>query len=154
MLALSGVALLMLVMFGLRGALAVLVSLGVGIFWLGGALGYWNMKINFMNFVALPITLGVGAEYAANIWARFRNNPGAKISDIVADTGSAVALCSLTTVIGYATLLKSRNHALRSFGIVADIGEVTTLLAALVALPLLIVVIRKLRRPPRAAEPS
>jgi hypothetical protein len=154
MLALSGVALLMLVMFGLRGALAVLATLAVGIYWLGGALGQWSLKINFMNFVALPITLGVGAEYAANIWARHRNNPDAKISDIVADTGSAVALCSMTTIIGYATLLKSRNHALRSFGIVADIGEVTTLLAALLALPLLILVIKKLRKPPLAVEPS
>jgi predicted RND superfamily exporter protein len=39
-------------------------------------------------------------------------------------------LASLTTIIGYATLITSTNMALQSFGIVADIGEVTCLGAA------------------------
>ena len=56
---------------------------------------------------------------------------------MIAETGSAVALCSLTTIIGYSSLLLSRNRALRSFGLFADIGEITCLVAALVALPAL-----------------
>jgi predicted RND superfamily exporter protein len=49
-----------------------------------------------------------------------------------------VALCSTTTIIGYSTLLLASNRALRSFGLAADIGEVTCLLAALVFLPVLV----------------
>src|SRR5581483_6307558 len=105
------------------------------IMWLGGVLGFIHLKINFMNFVALPITLGVGADYAANIWARLRSEGLSKLHSVIADTGSAVALCSSTTIIGYSSLLLSHNRALRSFGRLADIGEVTCLLAALVALP-------------------
>jgi predicted RND superfamily exporter protein len=135
--ALIGVTLLILVAFGLRGALPVLISLAIGIIWLLGILGRINLKINFMNFVALPITLGVGADYAANIWARLRKERG-QLAQVIADTGSAVALCSCTTIIGYSSLLMSHNRALRSFGLLADLGEVTCLVAALVALPAMV----------------
>jgi uncharacterized protein len=144
--AIVGVTLLVLVAFGLGGAWPVLTSLGIGIMWLGGVLGIIHLKINFMNFVALPITLGVGADYAANIWARLRSEGLSKLHSVIADTGSAVALCSSTTIIGYSSLLLSHNRALRSFGLLADIGEVTCLVAALVALPAILQFARRDRR--------
>ena len=106
----------------------------------------FHVKINFMNFVALPITLGVGTEYAAQLWSRLRQPDSPPLADVLAETGSAVALCSLTTVIGYSTLLLSRNHALKSFGIIADLGEITTLFAALLGMPVLVVAARRMRR--------
>ena len=139
--ALVGVLVLVMVMFGPRGALPVLISIAVGVIWLGGALGLLKLKLNFMNFVALPITLGVGADYAANIWARLRLDGPRAIKAVIADTGSAVALCSTTTTIGYSSLLLARNQALRSFGLAADIGEVTCLLAALTVLPVVVAVL-------------
>ena len=136
--ALFGVVTLVLMIFGLRGAPPVLIAIGIGVAWLGGIVGTIALKLNFMNFVALPITLGVGADYAANIWARMRAEGGGRVKTVIAETGSAVALCSLTTIIGYSSLLLSRNRALRSFGLLADLGEITCLLAALVALPALV----------------
>ena len=135
--ALIGVILMVMAIFGVRGAIPVLLSLAVGVVWLGGLAGRMNIKLNFMNFVALPITLGIGADYAANIWARLRRDGINTLSDTIADTGSAVALCSITTIIGYSSLLLSRNRALRSFGLLAVLGEVTCLAAALFALPAL-----------------
>ena len=139
--ALCGVLVLTLLAFG-RGSLPVLLSLAIGLLWLGGLLGWLNVRLNFMNFVALPITLGVGTDYAANLWARLRREGVSRIAEIIADTGSAVALCSTTTIIGYSSLLLSRNRALRSFGLVADLGEVTCLLAAMLALPALCRLVR------------
>jgi predicted RND superfamily exporter protein len=133
--ALSAVTLLLLVAFGWRGAMPVLASLLIGIVWLGGAAAVSGQKLNFLNFVALPITLGVAADYGANIWARMRKEGPDKIRDVIVETGSAVALCSATTVIGYSSLLLAHNGALRSFGILAVIGEITCLFAALMVLP-------------------
>lgn len=145
--ALSGVVLLVLLSFGLRGAPPVLLSLSIGIVWLLGLLAHYKMKVNFMNFVALPITLGVGADYAANIWARLRTEGTGNLAKVIGETGSAVALCSLTTIIGYSSLLMSRNRALRSFGLVADLGELTCLIAALIAMPALLRMLRKRGEP-------
>jgi predicted RND superfamily exporter protein len=136
--ALIGVVTLVLLAFGLRGAPPVLIAIGVGVVWLGGIVGSISLKLNFMNFVALPITLGVGADYAANIWARLRAEGRSRVRTVIAETGSAVALCSLTTIIGYSSLLLSRNRALRSFGLLADLGEICCLVAALVTLPALV----------------
>jgi len=46
-----------------------------------------------------------------------------------------VALCSTTTIIGYSSLFMASNGALRSFGKLADLGEVGCLLAALLFVP-------------------
>ncbi len=132
--ALIGVVLLVLAVLGPRAAWRALATQGIALAWFAGVIGALGMKINFFNFVALPITLGVGADYAANLASRLGREPAARA---MAGTGAAVALCSLTTIIGYSSLLSSTNPALRSFGVLADIGEVTCLTAALVVLPAL-----------------
>ena len=47
-------------------------------------------------------------------------------------------LCSLTTIIGYGSLLVSDNAGIRSFGLAAILGELTCLLAALILAPALL----------------
>jgi hypothetical protein len=150
--ALVGVVLLVLVAFGLRGGVVVLLAQAIGMVWLVGILGALPLKINFMNFVAIPITLGVGVDYAANVWARMRG--GGSVAGAIADTGSAVALCSLTTIIGYSSLLLARNRALRSFGLLADLGEVSCLAAALVAMPAILKLVARRRGEGSGVEPT
>ena len=60
--------------------------------------------------------------------------PGSR-ARALAETGSAVALCSTTTIIGYSSLFIASNGALRSFGKLADLGEIGCLLAALLFVP-------------------
>lgn len=144
--ALLSVGLLILLLFGVRGSAFVLLPLAIGLLWLLAALGLLGWRLNFLNFAALPISIGVGADYAANLWARLRHELGTLdkgddhrlpelLSRLVADTGSAVSLCSLTTIIGYCSLLLSKSRALQSFGRLANLGELTCLIAALVVLP-------------------
>ena len=47
-------------------------------------------------------------------------------------------LCSWTTTVGYGSLLLSANAGIRSFGLVAILGEATCLLAALTLAPALL----------------
>ena len=98
------------------------------------------LRINFLNFIALPITFGIGIDYGVNVFSRYllerRNKPPPEASlAAIASTGGAVVLCSLTTIIGYTSLLFARNGAMISFGRVAILGEVTCLFAALFVLP-------------------
>jgi predicted RND superfamily exporter protein len=68
------------------------------------------------------------------------------VQGAVRSTGGAVALCSLTTIIGYSSLLLARNRALFLFGVIAVIGEIACLTAAVFALPAWLVLTRRLRR--------
>jgi len=119
----------------LRPALLVLGSLLLGVSWLVGAAAWARVRLNFLNFVVLPITFGIGVDYAVNIVQRWRLEGAGSLQRVLRETGGAVALCSLTTIIGYSSLLVADNRALRGFGLLASIGEVACLAAALVALP-------------------
>jgi predicted RND superfamily exporter protein len=116
-----------------RAALGVALALLVGVAWMTGALALLGVKLNFLNFMALPITFGIGVDYAVNIAHREREmgNP----IDVVRKTGGAVILCSMTTLLGYLALVRSVNHAVKSLGTAAVLGEITCLLAAVLVLP-------------------
>lgn len=118
-----------------RAALAVLGALLVGIAWMVGLLVAARVKLNFLNFIALPITFGIGVDYAVNIVERYvREGAGGAVA-AVSNTGGAVILCSMTTTLGYLALLSSMNEGVASMGAAAVLGEVSCLLAAVIVLP-------------------
>jgi hypothetical protein len=116
-----------------RAALEVVGSLGVGLCWLALLLALGKIKINFFNFVAIPITFGIGVDYAVNVMQRVVNGGG--VLPALRLTGGAVVLCSLTTTLGYLALLGSVNQAVRSLGLVAVLGEICCLCSAMLFLP-------------------
>ncbi len=122
---------------GAQGTFAVTLSLLVGVAWTVGIASLFGMRFNFLNFIALPITFGIGVDYATNVYGRFRLEPPSRENLIraVSQSGGAVAVCSGTTIIGYSSLLFSRNGALFSFGALAVLGELACLAAALFLLP-------------------
>ncbi len=133
--AFGAVALVVLILFrGRRETLWTLAALLGGTTLLAGAVVAFDIRINFLSFIAFPITFGIGVEYALNIVYRHRQDPDA-LAAAVSGTGRAVALCSLTTIIGYGSLLLARNQALFSFGVLAVLGELCCLAVAVVALP-------------------
>jgi predicted RND superfamily exporter protein len=135
----SLIAVLIIVAFTIRPAAAALTALATliaGVLWMVGGAGWWGVRVTFLNFIALPITFGIGAEYAINVVTRYREERN--IVKAVLSTGAAVALCSLTTIIGYGSLLAARNRALQGFGAMAILGEVACLTAAIVAMPALV----------------
>jgi uncharacterized protein len=100
--------------------------------------GLFGLKVNFLDFVALPITIGIGIDYSVNIISRARTEPDTPQGrGESARTASAVALASYTTVVGYGSLWFSSNKGIRSFGFAAMLGEVTCLSAALLIAPAL-----------------
>jgi uncharacterized protein len=136
LLAFAAVSLLVMVVVRRpRDVLSVLVSLWLGVAWLVGLAAAMRMRVNFLNFVVLPITFGIGVDYAANLVLRYRQEGPGSFARVMDDTGGAVALCSSTTIIGYASLIFSSNLALAGFGLLATLGEVACLTAGLLVLP-------------------
>jgi uncharacterized protein len=127
--------LLLLTFRALGGFLTVLFSLFVGVTLMLGIAALLEMRLNFFNFVAIPITFGIASEYGINIYERGQHEPLSSLAEAIHGTAGAIALCSLTTIIGYSTLLLSDNQALNSFGLLAGLGEVTTLLSAMIIIP-------------------
>jgi uncharacterized protein len=116
-----------------RAAALAVATLLLGVLWMVGAAGILQVRVTFLNFIALPITFGVGGEYAINVVARWRREGSAAAA--VRSVGGAVLLCSWTTIVGYGSLLAAHSQALRGFGALAVLGEISCLIAAVVALP-------------------
>lgn len=135
-------ALICLLSFWLAGSVrfGMLISSGLAIatLWMLGAQGFFEIRYNFFNFVALPLTFGMGIDYPINVFVRCRQEGFQNYGRILATSGVAVILCSLTTIIGYYTLIDASNLALRSFAELAIIGEFACLGFATLGLPVLL----------------
>ncbi len=132
----AGVSVLVLLFFrSMRRSAQVLTSLAVGVILMSGAAAFLGLQINFVNFIVYPITFGIAVDYGANVATRIDGR--GDVLGSLAEVGPAVALCSWTSMIGYGSLFLSSNQALRSFGQYAMVGEVTTIVTALVLLPAL-----------------
>jgi len=131
-------------------------ALLIGVLWMAGFILYFHEKINFLNFIALPITFGIGVDYGVNIFQRYRNEKEKGIIPILEQTGGAVMLASLTTVTGYGSLLIASNQAFISFGKLAILGEFSCVFAAVVSLPALIWYLSEKKKPDHetATEPK
>jgi predicted RND superfamily exporter protein len=144
--ALGGVIVVVLLIFRQRATSGlVLLSLATGVLWLAAAMMLLHVRINFANFIAFPITFGIGVDYAVNVMSRYAQDDANDVSAAIRSTGGAVTLCSMTTIIGYSSLLMAENRALYLFGLVAVLGEICCLSAAVLALPALISWARGLR---------
>jgi hypothetical protein len=121
----------------MKGAFAVILSLLFGVIWMVGGGALFGERLNFLNFIALPITFGIGSEYPFNIFDRSRLLGGDVTRAVKLHLG-AVALCSYTTTVGYGSLLFADNQALQSFGRLAIAGELACIAAALLFLPSLL----------------
>jgi predicted RND superfamily exporter protein len=128
---------------GRGGAAVVLGTLIAGVLWMLGTAAWVGVRTNFLNFIALPITFGIGVDYGINIYLRYLLEGRGRVGRAVRATGGAVALCSCTTIIGYAALLVADNQALRSFGEMAILGEVACLSAAVVGMPAFLVMLER-----------
>jgi hypothetical protein len=153
--AFCAVAIMVVLMFRWSAStLLVTGSLAVGVLWLVASTFLLGVKINFVNFIAFPITFGIGVDYAVNVVSRYVQDGRDDIVGPIQSTGAAVGLCSATTIIGYSSLLLAKNHGLFLFGLVAVLGELTCLLTALAVLPAVLLLWRRARGVAREALAS
>ncbi|MCX5747467.1 MAG: MMPL family transporter [Proteobacteria bacterium] len=148
--ALIGSILAIVVVLGLRRHAAITIVCGfsgVAVMIAGCALA--GLHINFLDLIALPITIGIGVDYAVNIAARDRDPTSTR--DHLAATAAAVVLCSYTTTVGYGSLLLSANGGIRAFALAAIIGEVACIFTAIILAPALLMRLRA-RAAARAAR--
>lgn len=114
-----------------RHIMVLTLSMTSGVVTMMGVAIAFDQKINFLNYIAIPIQFGIGVDYSVNLYNRYLEEGRGSLLRVLRSTGGAVMITSLTTIIGYGALWFSINGAINSFGTLANIGEVTCLLAAI-----------------------
>jgi predicted RND superfamily exporter protein len=93
-----------------------------------------GVRVNLLNFAAIPITIGVGVDYVVNLFGA-ADALKVDLRGACVRMGGAIFLCSLTTVIGYFSLVLAQSGALRTFGWSAILGEVLAVSTVLLIYP-------------------
>lgn len=146
--ALIGSILAVIVVVGLRRHGLVTLACGLaGVIVMIAACALAGLKVHFLDLIALPITIGIGIDYAVNLAVRDRQEGSRGPAHLMTTAGSAVLMCSYTTIVGYSTLLLSANGGIRAFGLAALLGEVACILMALVVAPAWLSLLRQRNDP-------
>jgi uncharacterized protein len=104
-----------------------------------GLMALLGLEFNFMNiFVGLMI-IGVGTDYAVYMLERYRENP-AQFRFSAHETGKAIVMAALTTIVGYGSFAISHYPGLRSIGYASTFGIGFSGLAAITLLPAILVI--------------
>ena len=125
----------------LKRTLLVMSPLILGLTWMGGLMFVLGMKLNLFNMVVLPSVVGIGVDAGVHIHHRYREEGPGSLYLVLRRTGPAVAVATITTIVGYTGLVLASHPGLISIGKLAIVGLSTTLVSALVMLPALIQVV-------------
>jgi len=120
----------------LRYTLLAMVPMGLGTVQLLGILGLLGVPLNPANMIVLPLILGIGIDDGVHVIHDFRRKGGRyRISP---STASSVVITSLTTMVGFGSLMIASHRGLQSLGRVLTIGVSCCLFTSLVMLPALL----------------
>jgi predicted RND superfamily exporter protein len=110
------------------------VQVGMGLIMMFGLMSIAGIELNFVNSFTAIMVLGFGVDYGIHMIHRLITT-GGNINQGVLETGKAVTMAALTNGAGFGALTLSSYPAMKSVGVVAILGSVCCLLAALTFLP-------------------
>ncbi len=115
---------------------------------LGGLLSYGvlaslGISFNPANLILLPLILGIGVDDGVHVLHDFHSQHGPyRLSP---STMNAIVLTSLTSMIGFGSMMIAAHRGLYSVGLVLVIGVGSCLFVSLVPLPAILTILRRMR---------
>ncbi|MEE3253938.1 MAG: MMPL family transporter, partial [Nitrospinota bacterium] len=122
----------------LRTVLFILVPVLAGSIWTLGIMDLTGLKLNMANLVILPLILGIGVVNGIHITHRYREEKDKNQVVLSKSTGQAVILSSLTTMIGFGSMMVADHYGVYSLGLVLSLGVFCCLIASITFLPALL----------------
>lgn len=130
-------------------SLLALLPLILGTVEMFGAMGVLGIPLNPANIIALPVVLGIGIDNGVHVVHDFRRTRTRyRLSN---STANALLLCSLTTILGFGSLMIADHRGIESLGRVMVIGCGACLFNSMVVLPVILNVLTA-GRDEKAAE--
>jgi predicted exporter len=140
-------ALVLLILY--RRPSRVLLSLGpiiLGLLYLAGIMALGGVNFNFVNVLVVPVIIGLGVDNGIHLVHRFFAS-GRDIRPVVTETGRAVVITNLTSMVGFGSLAVGSYPGLTSMGVLSILGLGATLIASVVVLPALLLTFVSGKRP-------
>lgn len=123
------------------GVVIPVVVVLVCLIWILGLMGATGETVNLISNLLIPIMFVVGMSDVIHLTTRYLSEiklgkpRGEAMKDTIREIGFAIFLTSLTTAIGFGSLLVSRVPPIRQFGLYAAAGVIFAYLITVVILP-------------------
>lgn len=128
----------------LRGVALPLLAVLISIIWVLGLMGLLNIPLSIVSNIMPVILLAVGSAYGIHMLNKYYEevkNEEEKVSQLkraVEKIGTPIAMASLTTFVGFLSLIFTQLDPLRKFGIFTSLGVIFSLFLTLTFIPLLL----------------
>ncbi|MFH1760892.1 MAG: MMPL family transporter, partial [bacterium] len=120
------------------------LPLFVGASWMVGLQALFGLKFNMMNFLALPLIVGIGIDDGVHILHRYDIEGRDSMPLVMKTTGRAILLTSLTTMIAFGSWALASHKGTASMGQTLFLGVGTCFLSSALLLPSIITIMEKL----------
>jgi predicted RND superfamily exporter protein len=97
-----------------------------------------GMELNFLNVLAIPLILGLGIHDGVHILQRYYEGGRRDLESAVEQSGRAIVVTSLTTMLAFGTLSFANFRGIREIGLVAILGVGFALIASILLVPALL----------------
>lgn len=131
--------------------LLAILPMTVGIIWAFGLMGLLNLPFNPANTIVVPLILGIGIDDGVHIVHDYRQQKGRYT--ITPSLAASVLLTSLTTMIGFGSLMIADHRGLQSLGRVLVLGVTACTLTSLFFMPALLSILSAQRTNDGQNEP-
>ena len=151
----GGVTILLVLMFvrSLYGAAIILLPTIAGLLITLASMTAFGLPLSIINMVILPSLIGISVDNGIHIYERFKES-SEPVSTVMATTGRAASITTLTTMLGFGGLVTASMGGLRSMGMLALIGFGICLLLTWTLLPALLELYKAPRRTPHPLIPQ
>ena len=114
-------------------ALGAVAAVVVGMAWSGAAMVGFGLKLSLVNFVGIPILMGIGIDVVIHLLHRMEEEGPGRIRYALMTTGWAAFLSTTTTILSFSALQIASNQGVRSLGLVIMLGLAVVTFAAFVS---------------------
>lgn len=115
----------------------VFVPFIAGVTCMLGFMATFNLEFNFMNVFVGLMLVGTATDYAVYMLQRYDESP-AEFNENALETGRAVVLAALMSIVGFASFAISHYPGVRSIGLASVVGIALSCLASITLLPALL----------------
>lgn len=126
----------------LKGILIALLPTACAIALTFGVLGIIQPELTIISVAIVALLLGLGVDYSIHIMNRYAeensiDNEITRMEKILKSTGKAILLSSVTTIIGFASLMISSMSPVVTFGFGCAIGIFFCFISSIILAPIL-----------------
>ncbi|MBU0682394.1 MAG: MMPL family transporter [Proteobacteria bacterium] len=131
------VVVILLIFFrSIKKTLLAMMPTALALITTAGIMGYLGITINLINFIIIPILIGIGLDDGIHLIDRFRET--GDIGQTLTTTGRSILLTTLTTCLGFGSLALAKYHVLSSMGMLTIIGVSTCFIYSVITLSALL----------------